>query len=103
MLTVVNDFGYKVASSQGWKMCKEWLRNKWSWFQSCFVRDPNVSFSASAYPLVRLSRTLWGPLGYKFFFLLLGKCFIQPPRPSLNTKGHIQIVTIQEREGMQKP
>ena len=48
-------------------MQKEWLRNKWTWFQSCIVEDPKVSFFASTYPLMILSRTLWGPLGYKFF------------------------------------
>ena len=53
---------------------------------------------------LKLSRTLWGLPWYKSLsvscFLFAGKRF-QPPRPSLSTKGQIQTVANQEREGMQ--
>ena len=55
--------------------------------------------------LLKLSRTLWGSLGWKPFwvshFLFLGKKF-RPSCPSLSSKGQIQIVPNQGSEGMQR-
>ena len=50
--------------------------------------------------------TLWGSWAHRLsvpsHFLVLGNK-LQPPRPSLSSKGQIQTTANQEREGMQGP
>ena len=58
------------------------------------------------FPELKLNRTLWGS-GIQIVFVSPVSClldidFIQPPRPSLSSKGQIQTVANQGREGMQK-